>query len=526
MRLSTLAAALLLAGGSLSAQLSVTPEPADTNLIYALAGPGITVANAVRTCDSAGSGFFNGSATTLGLADGVLLTSGTIWNAQGPNNSGSSSWVQGMPGDADLDALFGMGLPSYDACVLEFDMTVASDTLKLNYVFGSEEYLEFVGSSFNDVFAFFLSGHGITGQVNIATIPGSGDIVAINSVNQDTNSAYFVYNGNGSDAPFDSLDIYVQYDGLTTVLQARYPVTPDSVYHMKLAVADVADGIFDSGVFLATGALGSLRLADAFAADGGGTAVTEGCGSGTLTFTREPVTDEPLRLDFTYAGTADISDFDALPDHVIIPAGAASADLVLTGIEDGSAEGPEVLRVDLYNPQSGYVYRSIEVPVRDGEQVDFSSAQSAPLTVDLGADAPAGALVDWDFGDGNTGGGFTASHTYAEAGSYAICMTATDAEGCAWTACRTVDVTGTNGLAASDAPAFTVQPNPATDRAVLDAGAWTGAVRVTAHDALGRVVYDRLTAERTLDLRAWAPGVYTLTAERDGERRVTRLVVE
>lgn len=518
--------AAMLATSALSAQLIVTPEPTDTNLIYALSGPGIVVENAVRTCDSAGSGFFNGVGTTLGLSDGVLLTSGSIGNAVGPNTGSGTSFSQGMPGDPDLDAALGGLYTTYDACVLEFDMKVASDTLKLDYVFGSEEYLEFVGSSFNDVFAFYLSGDGITGQVNIATIPGSGDVVAINSVNQDTNSAYFVYNGDGFTAPYDSLDIYVEYDGLTTVLQARYPVTPDSVYHMKLAVADAGDGIFDSGVFLATGALGSLRLADAFAADGGGTAVTEGCGSGTLTFTREPATAESLRLDLAYSGDADFSDFDALPDHVVIPAGEASADLVITGLEDGFAEGEEILTVDLYNPQSGYVYRSIDVPVRDGEQVDFAEDQPFPLTVDLTADAPAGSTVAWDFGDGNTGTGMSTMHEYAAAGTYEICMTATDANGCVWSQCRTVDVGDATGIGTPDVPSLALSPNPASSFVQLEPGAWNGAFRVRAYDALGRVVLDRLSTDTRLDVRSWAPGVYHLVLDQNGERQEGRLVVE
>ena len=37
------------------------------------------------------------------------------------------------------------------------------DSIAFNYVFGSDEYLEWVNSSYNDIFAFFLSGPGIVG---------------------------------------------------------------------------------------------------------------------------------------------------------------------------------------------------------------------------------------------------------------------------------------------------------------------------------------------------------------------------
>ena len=49
----------------------------------------------------------------------------------------------------------------------------------------------------------------------------------------------------------------IQYDGFTVVLTARYHVIPNEIYHIKMAVADVADGILDSGVFLAAGSFQS-----------------------------------------------------------------------------------------------------------------------------------------------------------------------------------------------------------------------------------------------------------------------------
>ena len=50
-----------------------------------------------------------------------------------------------------------------DVCILEFDFQPAGDFVSFNYVFGSNEYLAWVNSTYNDIFAFFLSGPGITG---------------------------------------------------------------------------------------------------------------------------------------------------------------------------------------------------------------------------------------------------------------------------------------------------------------------------------------------------------------------------
>jgi hypothetical protein len=64
-----------------------------------------------------------------------------------------------LPGDNNLDNV--SSADTYDATVLEFDFVPATDNISFNYVFGSEEYLEFVNAGYNDVFAFFISGPGI-----------------------------------------------------------------------------------------------------------------------------------------------------------------------------------------------------------------------------------------------------------------------------------------------------------------------------------------------------------------------------
>ena len=104
----------------------------------------------------------------------MVLTSGDINNVVGPNNDGGADRRRGHAGDPDLDRL--TGEPTFDATVLEFDFVPNADTLFFSYVFGSEEYNEFVGS-FNDVFGFFVNGQ------NVALIPGTNTPVSINTIN-------------------------------------------------------------------------------------------------------------------------------------------------------------------------------------------------------------------------------------------------------------------------------------------------------------------------------------------------------
>ncbi len=505
------------------AQLAVWSEPSDSNFIFALSGPGIIVENPTRNCAPDASGFFDASAAVLDLSSGAMLSSGLIWDAPGPNNNGSTSTSHGWPGDADLDAMPSSIALSYDACVIEFDMRVSSDTLKLDYIFGSEEYLEFAGSSFNDVFAFFLSGPGISGTVNIALVPGTTEPVSINTINDFMNPTLYVDNGDGFSGPSSTDSTYVEFDGLTVQLQAKHPVIPDSTYHMKLVVADVGDGIFDSGVFLATGALGSLRLGETFVADGDGSAVREGCGVGTLTFSRDPITADTLWLDLAYEGSADASDFYELPARVAILPGESEGSVVLEGMLDDVAEGLEILTIHLYNPQSGYIYRTMDIPVADGERVDFTYTNATPLEADFSAfDAPDGSSIFWTFGDGNSAEGMFINHVYATPGTYEVCMVALGLEGCEWTACKMVDIGTNSGLDDLSAYSLNLFPNPASTQVVLNLDLTVGTSLVQVYDLTGRLVLQENLTGNVLAINTLAPGVYTVVSGASRGRLVVK----
>ena len=84
------------------------------------------------------------------------MTSGSVLNAIGPNISPSTSQDNGLPGYPALDSA------GFDASVISFDVKSTTAYLTFNYVFASEEYNEYVGSVFNDEFAFYF-GAGHTG---------------------------------------------------------------------------------------------------------------------------------------------------------------------------------------------------------------------------------------------------------------------------------------------------------------------------------------------------------------------------
>ena len=216
-------------------------------LAQMLAGPGVTVSNVTFVgANVAGGTFTGGLADGLGIENGVILSSGNIANAAGPNTNDGVSTTNATPGDADLNTIVGAGHTTFDAAVLEFDFVPTASPVSFRYVFSSDEYNEFVGQ-FNDVFAFLIDG------VNVALIPSTSTPVAINTVNLTTNPAFYRNNDPsdlGTPTPFGT-----QFDGFTTVLTATATLTPNVSHHIKLVIADTDDELLDSAVFIEAGSI-------------------------------------------------------------------------------------------------------------------------------------------------------------------------------------------------------------------------------------------------------------------------------
>jgi gliding motility-associated-like protein len=287
---------LLFAGGlftnGLNAQLSINSSVTAATLVTNLVGAGLTVSNINLNCPTGAYGTFtNGSSTNLGINNGIVLTSGAAANAIGPNNSASAGTCNNTSfSDAQLVALEPQA--TYDPCILEFDIIPECNTLTISFVFGSEEYPEFVNAGFNDVFGFFISGPGPACQANyynntdIATLPNNTTLVSIDNVNAGNNSAYYVDNTGGAT---------IQYDGFTTVLTRNVTLCPCQTYHFKLAIADAGDCIYDSGVFVdfmacSTALTSSISSTPATGCTGcnGSATVTASGGTGPYTYSWSP----------------------------------------------------------------------------------------------------------------------------------------------------------------------------------------------------------------------------------------------
>ncbi|WP_165836319.1 choice-of-anchor L domain-containing protein [Taibaiella soli] len=351
-------------------QVNVYPSQTALNLAQTLTGQGVTISNAVLTCPLTAEGRFGIVSSNLGLDSGIILTNGTaqtngtVIGVNGASTLFASTSFSGTipyaPGDATLDSILPSGQSTNDGCSLEFDFNPAGDTVKFDYVFGSDEYPGFACSSFNDVFGFFISGPGIVGRKNLALVPGTTIPVSINSINNVTNpNSYCTSMGAGS--PFtqyyvnNAAGTTITYGGFTTVLQAISAVTPCTTYHLKLAIADVGDAFYDSGVFLKAGSLTSNAV-NVKPIGGGGLAAptpycVRGCSPGQFLFTRPVAKPTPLVIHYQIAGSAvNGVDYTTIPDSVVIPANGTVATRQIFGLPANPPTGPVIVKLLILSP--------------------------------------------------------------------------------------------------------------------------------------------------------------------------------
>ena len=313
----------------LSVSNSLTPEQLVTQV---LVGGGVSVSNVTYQGNNLMRGSFsNGHGTNLGLDEGVVLASGNV--NQVPNHpSVFASSGYGLPGDPTLNGITTSA--THDAAVLEFDFVPTSDTLQFRYVFGSEEYKEYANSNYNDAFGFFVNGpqpggSGVYNDYNLALIPGTNTPVTINTVNHVYNTQYYVDNEDPQ-----SGGTTIVFDGFTVVMTAMLVVVPCETYHIKLAVGDAFDDIYDSGVFLeansfsSTGPSTNLSYTSSSIWFGG---MVEACNDAQLVFQLDEFKDEPYwihRQQTLGNATLDV-DYGLSPsaDTLWIPVGELSVTL-------------------------------------------------------------------------------------------------------------------------------------------------------------------------------------------------------
>jgi gliding motility-associated-like protein len=374
----------------------------------------------------AAMGYFRDPESATGFREGVLLSTGRVADAVGPNTLTNTATAFGdLPtGDADLGLITSRDL--YDRSGIEFDFVPLEPTVTFRYVFASEEYCEYVDNVYNDIFGFFVSGPGFDGPYeggaeNVATVPGSRRPVSISTINHRRNQALYLDNelpnirqsaGCGGGAVPGPRFQQVEYDGQTVVLTVTLRVQACATYHIRLVIADVGDADLDSAVFLEAGSFdtgGGATLENALTNDRAPIRLFEGCGPQDVRVRRAQGADPNREQTVNYrissrSVASDSLDFLAGSGTVVIPPGEAFVDLPLIAPGDSLPEGPESAWLVLDSP-CGCFADSIElvidepsVPelVRPGT-IDRCGGPDGVLSARLRGGVPP-YRYDWSFG--------------------------------------------------------------------------------------------------------------------------------
>ncbi|MGB0165425.1 MAG: choice-of-anchor L domain-containing protein [Luteibaculum sp.] len=343
-----------------------------------LVGGGVSLSNISWYGSRSQFGFFTGGDVEFGMDSGIVICSGNAEAVDRANNlsgsglAGEASYdipngANQGGGDADLTRLaietaqkLGNTPPNIttDAASISFNFIPVGDSIKFRFAFASEEYPEYVGSQFNDIFGFFIAGPGLNGPfsapaqfpngaINLAQVPQQDLAITVSSINEDLNSQYYVDNQNGL--------ANTHHDGFTVLIEVSLAVESCQEHYFKLAIADGEDGTYDSAVLIEASSFSSSKFEIAqgstFQVDAEN--YVEGCGNASLSLSRAQGINFPdtVLLQLDASSEADFNDISDLPDTLIFAPGERRKDLIFQILNDGLAENAEnlVLRLSPVN---------------------------------------------------------------------------------------------------------------------------------------------------------------------------------
>ena len=259
------------------------------------------------------------------------------------------------------------------------------------------------------------------------------------------NCAYYVDNCGGTT---------VQYDGFTVPLLAKASVIPCSTYHVKLVIADVGDGIYDSGVFLEENGIECSSQIDVIASTNSALSqnAVEGCVDGVFTFFRSGDTSVADTLNYLIQGTATPgADYSPLSGQVIIPQGDSAVSISIIAFDDNIPEGTEEILVILPDTLCNTVeYDTARILIVDPPEANAGPDTSFCLggTAQLGEPNNPAFTYTWD------------PATFLSSGVVSN-PTATPSPDSTYI--YAVAIQDTNGCSDTDSVAITVHPDPTSD---------------------------------------------------------------
>ena len=342
-------------------------------------GAGIQILDVQFAGDAGSVGFFSDGLDAIGLKRGLILTTGSSASSSSVNGVDeiSSDFANTNNGSTAVSAaLADIAIqPLYDVVYYKITFRPTSDSIRFRYVFASEEYPEFACSAFNDVFGFFLTGprpgNGPAyNDFNIALVPGSNLPVAINNVHP----ANPTYNCPAlNEIYYNATATLLQpvYDGFTTPFTAEAAVVPCETYEMVIAIGDVSDGLYDSGVFLEGNSFGgAIEVTSSFAPTSN--VIPENAIGDTVFVHFSNLPAAVLPLTITLGGDAENGvDFQTVASSYAISNSDTTLSLVFQPIPDTLTEGFESILIDVNGP--GCTARQFTLYIADPDSTMLQS---------------------------------------------------------------------------------------------------------------------------------------------------------
>lgn len=425
-----------------------TPEEYVNDILL---GEGVTASNVSFTGSEIQIGFMEGAAGTIfPIDEGLVLSCDHASNSDPDFPDETIPIGEGISGDADLleiandvppliGQFFTVGAVN-DLAILEFDFVATGDTISFNYSFGSDEYLTWVNSQYNDIFAFLLSGPGLVGPydspagfpdgaINIAQVPDSDPPlpITVSSVNPEINDEYYIDNPTNTD---------IAINGFTVKLTASAEVICGETYHIKLAIADGTDTALESIVVLESGSFASNNPAQISSETNVNTnvdlptaSVLEGCVDGSFLFTIDTDVLNADTLFYEIGGTAENGvDYEEIDDFIVLgPDFDGSFDLLINPTGDGLTEGDETVTITYVFTNSCGISdtSSASLNIIDLEPVTITAEDIfiCPESSETSASTIAGGFGPYDYSWSSGGTAASESFDHGSAGSYTVNVT-------------------------------------------------------------------------------------------------------
>ncbi len=147
---------------------------------------------------------------------------------------------------------------------------------------------------------------------------------------------------------------------------------------------------------------------------------------------------------------------------------------------------------------------------------------------DASANAPTG--WSWDFGDGNTSTAQNPTHTYAENGTYTVCLTATNSAG-SDVSCQEIEVVIVSTQSSSAVAYAEAYPSPAEDWLRISFREWQGQpVTLSAFSVNGQQLFTRSLKKAPVSFEVnvteWPAGTYYLRLQGNGQIQTLSFTVK